>query len=311
MKSEELIKFAQQLKTAREEASLSLEQISAKSRIDIKFLQAIEEGNYEVLPEVYIKAFIKQYAVQVGLDPDETIANYEAAKRGRLRNNKEAFVEEKEDTVPPPPTSNPPAEKTFKAPEEEEKKSHKKEFGTDDTQSISSYSESKSSSINAKLILTIAAVIVLLGAVYFFFINKNGTEIVRETPFDEIIQENEEPVREEKGDRFEMADEQPASEAADGIQNVTANSDSLSLRLTATDSCWLSADIDDGSLSDEYFLYPQQSITVKARKNFELILGNSGGVDIFLNGKKLDLNVTSSGRKVVRINENGIVNNSN
>ena len=314
MKSEELIKFAQQLKNARVQESISLEQISAKSRIDMKFLLAIEEGNFEILPEVYIKAFIKQYAVQTGLDPEETIADYEAAKRGRLKNTRETTVEEKDEPLPPPPTSVPPVEKTYKAPQE--KKQYNKEYDSDERTDTHTVTESKSSSFNAKIFLTIVAAVVVIAGVYFFLISGSGNEIVKETPFDEIMQEKEEPKHEDKGDRFEMSDESSSGDAStgetiQGTQSYTASSDSLSLRLTANDTCWISADIDNGKSTNEFLLYPKQSMTVKALKNFELILGNAGGVQLYLNGKKLDVNVTSSGRKVLRINESGIVNNAN
>ena len=77
-----LNKFAQELKESREKADITLQNLSARSRLDIKFLQSIEKGDFSFLPELYVKAFIKDYAKFIGLDVNETIKKYEAAKKG-------------------------------------------------------------------------------------------------------------------------------------------------------------------------------------------------------------------------------------
>lgn len=64
------------LKQAREKLNLTLEDISVATKINIKFLQAIEEGKFDFLTPVYVRAFIRSFAKQVGLDPDECIKKY-------------------------------------------------------------------------------------------------------------------------------------------------------------------------------------------------------------------------------------------
>jgi cytoskeletal protein RodZ len=75
--------FTEELKDAREKTGITLQIVAAKTRIDIKFLEALEDGNFNFLPELYVKAFIKQYAKVVGLDEDETIQKYNIAKEGK------------------------------------------------------------------------------------------------------------------------------------------------------------------------------------------------------------------------------------
>ncbi|WP_185806868.1 helix-turn-helix domain-containing protein [Bacillus salinus] len=59
------------LKEARMEKNLSLEQIQDVTKIQKRYLIGIEEGNYSIMPgSFYVRAFIKQYAEAVGLDPD-------------------------------------------------------------------------------------------------------------------------------------------------------------------------------------------------------------------------------------------------
>lgn len=66
------------LKTARQEKGLSLDDIQEQTKIRKRYLEALEEGDYDVLPgKFYIRAFIKNYAECVGLDADEVLRHYQ------------------------------------------------------------------------------------------------------------------------------------------------------------------------------------------------------------------------------------------
>ncbi|MBU1299000.1 MAG: helix-turn-helix domain-containing protein [Bacteroidetes bacterium] len=67
----------EELRAARLTQEISLEDISSTTRINVKFLKAIEDGNFSILPQTYIRAFIRTYAVQVGLDPALMVKKYE------------------------------------------------------------------------------------------------------------------------------------------------------------------------------------------------------------------------------------------
>jgi len=65
------------LRETREAQDLSLEEIEAQTRIRRIFLQALEEGDYGVLPgEVYVRGFLRNYALYLGLDPEEVRRRY-------------------------------------------------------------------------------------------------------------------------------------------------------------------------------------------------------------------------------------------
>ena len=60
------------LKEAREARGLSLDELQSITKIQKRYLLGIEEGNYSMMPgKFYVRAFIKQYAEAVGLDPDQ------------------------------------------------------------------------------------------------------------------------------------------------------------------------------------------------------------------------------------------------
>ncbi|EEJ42036.1 helix-turn-helix domain-containing protein [Leuconostoc mesenteroides] len=66
--------IGEQLKAARLEKQLSLDDIQEITKIQRRYLSAIEEKNLSVLPgDFYVRAFIRQYALAVGLHPDELL----------------------------------------------------------------------------------------------------------------------------------------------------------------------------------------------------------------------------------------------
>ncbi|MCR8656326.1 helix-turn-helix domain-containing protein [Paenibacillus endoradicis] len=65
------------LKKARLEKKMSLEEIQDVTKIRKRYLEALESGDYNVLPgKFYIRAFIKNYAEAVGLDSEEVLKYY-------------------------------------------------------------------------------------------------------------------------------------------------------------------------------------------------------------------------------------------
>jgi cytoskeletal protein RodZ len=66
------------LREERQARGISLQQIAADTRISMKMLQAIEEGDDEQLPApVLIKGFLRAYALRIGLDPEDVIVEYQ------------------------------------------------------------------------------------------------------------------------------------------------------------------------------------------------------------------------------------------
>jgi cytoskeletal protein RodZ len=67
-----LSELGKRLKEARDEKGLSLEDVQKITKIQKRYLQGIEEGNYSMMPgKFYVRAFIKQYAEAVGIEPEE------------------------------------------------------------------------------------------------------------------------------------------------------------------------------------------------------------------------------------------------
>ena len=74
------------LKEARQNKGVSLEEVEEELKIRSRYLQALEEEDFSIMPpEVYVRGFLRNYAVYLGLDPEEARALYkrEFAEKGR------------------------------------------------------------------------------------------------------------------------------------------------------------------------------------------------------------------------------------
>jgi cytoskeletal protein RodZ len=76
------------LREKREARKLSVAEVAAETRINKKYIQALEDGNYLLIPsQVYAKGFLKAYAEFLGLDPKNLLAElinyYKSREEGR------------------------------------------------------------------------------------------------------------------------------------------------------------------------------------------------------------------------------------
>lgn len=70
--------LGQQLKQAREERGVSIHDIASATHLGARFLQAIENDDYKILPGgVFNRAFVRKFARNVGMDEEQAVRLYE------------------------------------------------------------------------------------------------------------------------------------------------------------------------------------------------------------------------------------------
>ncbi|MEO8399596.1 MAG: RodZ domain-containing protein [Ignavibacteriaceae bacterium] len=290
-------KFAEELKEAREKSGLTINQVAAKSRIDIKFLEAIEKGDFSFLPELYVKAFVKDYANIIGLDPVITVKRFEAAKHGKLLElNKKAVEKEPEKD-----------EEKIQAvqnaePKKQEMKSASLPSSFDSVAEDASLKKiDETSKGNLKIGLAVAAVIILASLAYLIFFNRSSDIIVEEKPLEEFIQSNKQRYVEEnkssKPDKMSDSTSKAVNEAG-------AIADSLILTIKASDTSWVKIILDD-SLEEEFILFPNSKKLLKAAKNYKITFGKSKAIQLELNERNLSFAPKNEVSHVL-INKDGI-----
>ena len=289
--NESLRQFSAQLKVLREEKNITLDQINNKTRIDKKFLESIEEGNFSVMPEVYMKAFLREYSKAIDEDPDEVIEKYEQAKLG----------------------------KNFANPEKDEKINNESEFVEDNVnQDKEILQNPKRESIKITgpsnkilyYVLVGIALVFIIFVIYNSFLKEPDDIIVTEKPFEETLPQNKNIDQTNNDAANNSQQHSPNSIKANSISvkgyaQIQNNLNKLTLKITAEDTAWIRIIVDEKENS-EFIMTKDMVKTFNADEQFFLHIGNSGAVKLFLNNKELDFNKAPNRVRKIIIDKNGV-----
>ena len=260
-----LDKFADELRVQRESSGLTLQQLANKTRIDLKFLEAIDQGNFSFLPDIYVKAFLKQYAKTIGLDENITIKKFEAAKENREFNVSPPVEEVKvTEPVKSPVTQAPKVEVPIV--EHQKPVSQLKSY-VDEPKQKSAEDESKANKQLMIFGLGGVGLIIIATLLYLFIFDKSDKIVVEETPIDEVI--------EQSNQRY--VEEQPAEQIIVDSTDTAVSSDSLHLTFFAKETAWVFVVLDNNR-TQEFTLNANSKFTINALSEFKATVGNSGGV---------------------------------
>ncbi|MEZ4223951.1 MAG: helix-turn-helix transcriptional regulator [Polyangiaceae bacterium] len=70
------------LRRHREARRMSVEEVSRATRVPMSSVERIETDRFDELPgEVFVRGFLKSYAISVSLPPDEVLARYTNSRR--------------------------------------------------------------------------------------------------------------------------------------------------------------------------------------------------------------------------------------
>ncbi len=274
----ELLKnFGDELKSLREEKGISLQQVYNKIRIDVKFLNAIETGNFDILPELYIRAFIKEYALYLNLDVNETIKKYDQAKKG-LSASQEVTTNE-------PPSETPTELKIEPEPFLEIPETN---FETK-TISFGGIKLEKKKFLSA---LAIAVIFLIAGSIAVYLFIDSSPKIIDDNSDTEINNAVE--------SRYEEIQKPALKETT-----TQFSSDSLSLSISATKATWIKVSSDRKEIFRE-ILTPENPIEIKADTLFEISVQFPAVIIAKLNGK--NLGVLASGNELwhLKIDSTGV-----
>ena len=74
--------FFSLLKSHREAKGIEIDEIAEFTKINPKYLLSIESGHFDVLPNVYMRLFIRSYVEFIGADPAQALDDYELHTTG-------------------------------------------------------------------------------------------------------------------------------------------------------------------------------------------------------------------------------------
>ncbi len=275
------------LREAREQHHLSLSDVADATLINVDYLRAIEQGRLDVLPQPYVRAFMREYAAVVGLDPAALMERLdrdqaaiaapspaaEAAGPGK------GVVPKSPDAGETPRGAAPERPAGRAAPEASPAMQGGEAAGSSGPTSAPAEAAPRDLSRYAASAVVIVAVAIV--AVILWNILGRERPVAPERPFHEVIRENERLASPESTGA-------PRAVRPDST-TVPAAGDSLTLVAQASDSVWVRMMRDDGLIRD-YFFRPGESMTWHAREQFLFFtIGNPDGFTLKLNGQPLAL----------------------
>lgn len=242
--------FYEELRESRLARGLSIEDIASVTKINPIYLHAVESGEYEVLPEPYIVLFIRAYAKEIGMDPDD------AARRYRL----------------------------FRAAEQlpKEKRRARRELAEGDTKS----GDDSDSKFTPRLMW--AGIVIVFGML-LVSVKFCGVEEPIKTSFEESVESGDVSSSDKSSiisDTLAAADS-VVSDSIDAVEFVTPVP--MSLRIMSMDSVRVRVVVitDDGEPDDITFQRLGEERTWKANDQFSLRISKTRSVAIYLDEQLL------------------------
>ncbi|MBF2560388.1 helix-turn-helix domain-containing protein [Listeria welshimeri] len=293
-----MTELGDKLKQARREKGLSLDDLQQITKIQKRYLVAIEEGNYAVMPgKFYARAFIKQYAEAVGLDSATLFDEFESevpdTPQQEVVNNEPTRVQSKRNPMP--------------------------------AQSVGNQTNSRNRffDILPKILIALFIVFILF-IIWFFLLNKqdNSTEKVKtdtsnptvkvedstkdkdtskdttskDTTKKDTTSDDKKSTEEANKDKKEDTSKELEITKGETSGNATTytvkNTDKMALSLSATGDSWIGVSDASGATIQNVTLSaqnPSAEIYLGTNKTVSVVIGNSPVTTVKINDKQLEL----------------------
>jgi len=85
--------FFSLLKSHREAKGIDIQAIAEYTKINPKYLHAIESGDFKILPNVYMRLFLRSYAEFIEADAKQALDDYELHTTGKVSTKMNNIVE--------------------------------------------------------------------------------------------------------------------------------------------------------------------------------------------------------------------------
>jgi len=94
-----MAQFYLELKVLRESRGISLEELESRTKINIRYLRAIEKGEFDVIEVPYLRLFLRAYAEEIGGDSVNALEQLDSFN-GTVKKPLQMVQEELKDDVP-------------------------------------------------------------------------------------------------------------------------------------------------------------------------------------------------------------------
>ena len=88
--------FFDSLRSQRKSQHIEISEICEFTKINSQYIEAIECGDFNVLPNVYMRLFLKSYATFIGADSVKVIEDYELYTTGKISKSEKLTIQDDE-----------------------------------------------------------------------------------------------------------------------------------------------------------------------------------------------------------------------
>ena len=276
--------FGDKLRREREMRGISLEEISESTKIGTRSLRALEEDDFEKLPGgIFNKGFVRAYSRFLGLDEDQTVADFDAALKeyNLARGQMDVPVEQEPEPVNTKAIWLIAAALALIVAFTAAGYFLKRPATVKATQSQPE-TRDNSASVPERVPVPSASAPSTPANV------ASTTPVTPPPPETKTTQSGSQKltsaVSSESGSDLESANNKTSST----VQSHSNSGSPIRLEVFAREESWLSVSADGRDLGQQ-LLAAQKSRTIHAQKEVRLKLGNTGGVEISFNGKPVNI----------------------
>jgi cytoskeleton protein RodZ len=303
--------FGAKLKLEREKRQITLEQISVSTKIGTRMLQALEEDNFNQLPGgIFNRGFVRAYSRFLGLDEDQTIADYMQASGDALPASTE-LVSRVEGSL---------ENAAHEGAARESKDKDKDKYKDRDNDKVSRL-EARADAPQVPWGVFAGALLVVALALSFWSHRRreHTGQPVHPAPAAAATQLSGTQASGQASGPDLPTPSSPTGVSAPSVVPTTshdlataspaATPGEFTVVIQAREESWTTITVDGKTVSSE--LLPAGSErTVQGRKEIIIRTGNAGGVDFRFNGKKFDTGGDYGEVKTVTFGPGGILPNA-
>jgi cytoskeleton protein RodZ len=251
------------IKDARIKQNLSVKELSEKTKVRVYVIEAIEKGDFSVMPDVYINSFIKSLCLFLKIEVPEI----QQVKPTKSRPHK--FDSEAIESIPVIKQTNKPITFTTESLNINNNKSSTNTTFKNIFKNNYINKERRYAILNS--VVYFVLFLAVASAIYygFYSINKSSSRL-----------DNSEVVA--GSDTVSLEDE------SSNLFAYFEKPDSLRLTAKAHDTVWIRV-LTDGTALNESLLKPGMEESWAAKEYFIIDMGNVGGANIFRNEEKLPI----------------------
>jgi cytoskeletal protein RodZ len=263
-------KIGEEIRSAREFQQLSIEEIAETTKISIRYIEAIEKGDWSFLPPTYIQAFIRSIAITAGLDAQDIERRLSDIFSAEIMQHGLAQATPQEEVI-----------------------------NLDQPGRMMTWAEQHRSIIFYGLVGLVAVVLVII----YLASPSRSPERIAET----LLKQETRPVK-VVVPKPVLDTAKTVVQAPREVTPTPGQSESgtWKLELYAFDTCYVKIEQGD-SVIYERTLWPRNRIMEELSAEIRLSLGNAPGIRLILNGDTLA--AFEAGRRVIitRVGRNGLI----